>query len=131
MKKLLRISFTAMVLFCLLSVTAFADMAPKPKITIKLENAPEGVYYMDLLSPAYNDVQRVRTPNKEVSQKYDSTMLRQLFCMADDDWYPVVSGEGYMTWGELTSDDGVHTFSYHPPSEFRAIIVQDPECGRL
>ncbi|MBQ8603837.1 MAG: hypothetical protein IJ410_03210 [Oscillospiraceae bacterium] len=115
----------AAVLFCALSVTAFADMAPKPKITIKLENAPEGVYYMDLLAPEYDSWPVEKEPDDEIKEKYDEEMLEILFGMSGDGWYPAVSVKNSLTWGELTSENGVHTFSYHPPSEFRVIIVTE------
>lgn len=112
-------------LFCSLSVTAFADMAPKPKITIRLENRPEGVYYMDLLMPEYNSWPVEKEPDEEIKEKYDAEMVARIFRMSGDGWYPAVSIKNSLTWGELTSEDGVHTFSYHPPSEFRVIIVTE------
>ncbi len=125
MKKALRTFIVSVMLMCMFSVTAFADMAPKPKITIKLENAPEGIYYLDLLAPIYNNAYFPKEPSDEVSAKYDSDMLELLFGMSGDGWYPSVATKNSLTWGELTSDNGVHTFSYHPPSEFRVIIVRE------
>ena len=29
----------------------FADMGPKPQVTVRVENPPEGLYYLDLLVP--------------------------------------------------------------------------------
>ncbi|MBR5521739.1 MAG: hypothetical protein IKU54_07055 [Oscillospiraceae bacterium] len=125
MKKL-RFIIINIFIFCMLPVVAHADMAPKPQITIKLENAPECVYYMDLLSPVYESwLLQNPTPNDEMASKYDNHMLQQLFTMADEGWFPVLTEQYSLTWGELTSDNGVHTFSYLPPSKFKIIVVTD------
>jgi len=125
MKKALRTLIVSVMLMCLFSVTAFADMAPKPKITIKLENAPECVYYMDLLTPENASWPVTKEPDEEIKEKYDADMVARIFRMSGDGWYPAVSIKNSLTWGELLSEDGVHTFSYHPPSEFRIIIVTE------
>ena len=38
-------------LLAVLPVSASADMGPKPQITIQVQNAPDGDYYVDLLIP--------------------------------------------------------------------------------
>ena len=38
-------------LLAVLPVSASADMGPKPQITIQVQNAPDGDYYVDLLVP--------------------------------------------------------------------------------
>lgn len=34
----------------LLTVPVFADFGPKPQLTIRVENAPEELYYLDILA---------------------------------------------------------------------------------
>ena len=125
MKKTVRFIIYSVFLFCLLSVTAFADTAPKPKITVKLENAPEGIYYMDLLAPVYNSTGMKKEPDEAIAAKYNKDMLDLIFGHSGDGWYPALSSKHSLTWGKLTSENGVHTFSYHPPREFRIIIVTE------
>lgn len=38
-------------LLAVLPVSASADSGPKPQITIQVQNAPDGDYYVDLLIP--------------------------------------------------------------------------------
>ena len=51
MKRKLRTLTLAALAACLLTVTALADTGPKPLLTVKVANAPEGLYYLDLLEP--------------------------------------------------------------------------------
>ena len=49
MKKSLRNSILLLLTAMLLTVSALADSGPKPQLTVKVENAPEEPYYLDLL----------------------------------------------------------------------------------
>lgn len=51
MKRKLRTLALAALAACLLTVTALADTGPKPLLTVKVANAPEGLYCLDLLEP--------------------------------------------------------------------------------
>lgn len=50
MKRSLRVLVLSCLTAVLLTATAFADMGPKPQLTVKVENAPKGLYYLDLLA---------------------------------------------------------------------------------
>ena len=50
MKRSLRIAVLALLAVAALTVTALADTGPKPQLTIRVENAPEEPYYLDILA---------------------------------------------------------------------------------
>lgn len=49
MKRSLRSMLFLLLAVCTLTVTAFADMGPKEQLVVKVENAPQELYYLDLL----------------------------------------------------------------------------------
>ena len=50
MKRTLRILFWMILAVSVLTVSALADSGPKPLLTVRVENAPEEGYYLDLLA---------------------------------------------------------------------------------
>jgi glutamine amidotransferase len=50
MRRSVRSALFLLLAVCLLTVTAFADMGPKSQLIVRVKNAPEGVYYLDLLA---------------------------------------------------------------------------------
>ena len=50
MKRFSRVFLLACLSLALLTVTALADMGPKSKLTVKVKNAPQERYYLDLLA---------------------------------------------------------------------------------
>ena len=50
MKRFSRVFLLVSLSLALLTVTALADTGPKSKLTIKVKNAPQELYYLDLLS---------------------------------------------------------------------------------
>ena len=54
MRHFLRSTLFLLLTICTLTITAFADMGPKDQLTIKVENAPEELYYLDLLQTTVN-----------------------------------------------------------------------------
>ena len=50
MKRFSRVFLLACLSLALLTVTALADMGPKSKLTVKVKNAPQELYYLDLLA---------------------------------------------------------------------------------
>ena len=50
MKRFFRILCLLTLSLLLLTVTALADMGPKSKLTVKVKNAPQEPYYLDLLA---------------------------------------------------------------------------------
>lgn len=112
-------------LFCLvlLGGTASADMGPKQSLTITVTNAPEGVYYLDLLHQddwAYKNVDL---------EDYDPALVEGLRRWEDEGWYPaLVTGTSAPLFGDLVpGEDGTHHFTYFGlPDTFR-IAVSGPD----
>lgn len=50
MKMSLRNSILLLLTAMLLTVSALADSGPKPQLTVRVENAPQEPYYLDLLA---------------------------------------------------------------------------------
>ena len=101
----------------------FADMGPKPQVTVRVENPPEGLYYLDLL---------VDYPNltEEERAAADPELLKGLASLEDEGWYPALSGGTHIPLsGSLTGEpDGgemVHAFGYAPPDSFRIILASE------
>ena len=110
-------------LLCLLCLipTAYADIGPKPELTVTVLNAPEGTLYLDLLAEG--------TPRDE--SLYDSSDLEQaimerLHSLEGRGWVLVVStGLSVPVFGDVypsghTNGNPVYHFSYTGlPGEFK------------
>lgn len=113
-------------LLCLLCLipTAYADIGPKPEVTITVVNAPEGEIYLDLLtegepSHGYFD--------EEDESKYDPAILARLRSLEGDGWvlaYSTGTG-GIPVFGDLSSrEDGTWRYSYlGVPGTFRVAVA--------
>lgn len=115
------------VLFCLILLggTACADMGPKESLTITVINAPEGVYYLDLLQQDEDGA-----PNVD-PEDYDHALVEGLRSWEGEDWYPaLVHGTYPPLFGDLVpGEDGTHHFSYFGlPKTFR-IAVSSADGG--
>lgn len=107
--------FIIMILIILIAfpITAYADMGPKPQITIHVINPPEEEYYLDLLvkdESNYNNIKWDRA-------SYDQTKLALLELVNIDGWHPgLIQGTGIPLHGKLTgvkeAEQMVHIFSY-------------------
>jgi len=114
------IALTCMLFLCLtaLPLWASADMGPKPELTIWVQNAPEGTYYLDLLITedrrgSYNNMQ---------SDPYDPDLLAGLHSWEEEGWYPAFAGGTKAPlFGDLTPNEkGAHHFTYFGlPQTFR------------
>lgn len=108
-------------LLCLpcLVPTVYADMGPKPEVTITVVNAPEGELYLDLLTKGTPTEHPYVSPEKE----YDFTILESLRSLERDGWILAYSTgvSGPPVFGDLRSrEDGTWHFSYHGlPDTFR------------
>ena len=81
MKKLCKTIMIAAVLLCMCTVTAFADMGSKPRVTIKLKNPPQELFYTDLLHrPEYPD--RLH-PNTDADEELNRDILQLLLSYTD------------------------------------------------
>jgi hypothetical protein len=100
-----------------------ADMGPKPQLKITVVNAPDELYYLDLLVKAEEI-----GPNGEYLEGLDPAMFANLKSLEDEGWYPALTdGTQIRMFGELTGTlvNGkiVHDFGYHLPDDYRIIMV--------
>ncbi len=124
MKKAMKVFFIAVVIFSMSAFTAFADMGSKPRVQIDIKNAPQEIYYLDLLYdaggfPLHNSADR---------EEYDEDMFMLLKNYNDNGWVPALAkGTSIPMWGSLEPDEnGQHIFSYFGvPDEFKIIIVTE------
>jgi len=124
-RKFTVLSLSVIMLFAF-SLSAFADMGSKPRVTIKFKNRPDGIFYTDLLyQPA--DPERLHD-NLESDYSYNDDMLQLLFSFTEDGWYPAYAGGTVIPmWGNMLPDDeGKVVYSYHGvPDNFKIIIVTE------
>lgn len=119
MKRLLRTVPCLLLCLILLGGAASADMGPKQSVTITVTNAPEEVYYLDLLHQEDVDYSNVDL------EEYDPALLEGLRSWEGEGWYPaLVHGTNLPLFGDLTpGTDGTHTFSYYGlPDTFRIAV---------
>lgn len=125
MKRLLRTLFLLTLSLLLLTVTALADMGPKSQLTVKVKNAPQELYYLDLL--AEGDEFSYPSLTEEELAALDQELYSALLAAIPADWHGCVSQGtgGIPIWGDLTPDEnGCHIFSYHGvPWTYRVLMV--------
>lgn len=139
MKKSLRTAFLLAFSMVLLTVSALADTGPKPQLTVKLQNAPEELYYLDLLEEGALDYPSESEygelfysySEEELEVLFDHELLMALHAAVPEGWHActVEGTNGAPMWGDIRgSDEGkfrLHTFGYHGvPDEYRILIVQ-------
>ena len=109
----------------LLTVTALADMGPKPQLTVEVKNAPQEPYYLDLL--AEGDAPSCPSLTEEELAALDSDLYGRLLAAIPAGWHGCVSQgtDGAPIWGDLTPDgDGCHSFGYYGvPWTYRVFLV--------
>ena len=132
MKLINKVVILTLAFVMIFSATAFADIGPKPKVTIYVENAPDETYYLDLLTDReYSS----KYKNIDGEDDYNSDIIDMLYCMSDDGWYPAYAdGTAIPIFGKLTGDSQngkmVHTFSYSGvPDTYKIIIAS--ESGKV
>ena len=109
----------------LLTVTALADMGPKPQLTVEVKNAPQEPYYLDLL--AEGDAPSCPSLTEEELAALDADLYGRLLAAIPAGWHGCVSQgtDGAPIWGDLTPDgDGCHSFGYYGvPWTYRVLMV--------
>ena len=131
MKRTLRILDLAALAACLLTLTALADTGPKPMLTVKVVNAPKGLYYLDLLEPDTDGADPYDNSRREnEDQPLDPALTEALLAAVPEGWHACTLDHtnGAPIWGDLTGEAAgdlrLHTFSYMGvPDTYRIILA--------
>ena len=121
-----------------LTTFAFADSGPKPQLTVRVKNAPQEPYYLDLLAEGDWDAEDMDS-NDGIEQNYygkEDTLDPDLLALLRENvpagWHACVAQgtTGAPIQGELYSEstdasgNALHVFGYHGvPSTYRIILV--------
>ena len=127
-----------------LTTVALADFGPKPQLTVRVENAPQEPYYLDLLAEGDWDAEDTDS-NDGIERSYygkedtlDPDLLALLRENVPEGWHACVAQgtTGAPIYGELyaestdASGNDLHIFAYHGvPSTYRIILVT--ESGKV
>lgn len=121
-----------------LTTFAFADFGPKPQLTVRVENAPQELYYLDLLAEGDWDAKDTDSDDGIERNYYgkedtlDPDLLALLRENVPEGWHACVAQgtTGAPIWGELyaestdASGNDLHIFGYHGvPSTYRILLV--------
>ena len=121
-----------------LTTFAFADFGPKPQLTVRVENAPQEPYYLDLLAEGDWDAKDTDSDDGIERNYYgkedtlDPNLLALLRENVPEGWHACVAQgtTGAPIWGELyaestdASGNDLHIFGYHGvPSTYRILLV--------
>ncbi len=109
----------------LLTVPVFADFGPKPQLTVRVENAPEELYYLDLLAEGppspYAEGSSGGLPEEERTA-LDQALLAALTAAVPEGWHCCVV-QDTLIWGNIVSDEDLFQFGYGLPDVCRILIV--------
>lgn len=123
------------VLFCLaallLAGTALADAGPKPQLVVRVVNAPEELYYLDILAEGEFDPDRGYegiewSYSDEEAAALDQALLADLRDAVPQGWHACTAegSTGAPMWGDLEGEDGMHAFRYvGVPETYRVLMV--------
>ena len=138
MKRPFRVLVLLVLAGCLMSVTAFADMGPKPQLTVKVEHPPQELYWLDLLAEG-NPSERYPLPEDDF---HFGTNLKELHFPDADSYYAfnaavpegwhacLTQHSGAPIWGSLigepNGDTMLHSFGYFGvPRTYRILIMTE------
>ena len=140
----LRALICALLMSLALTTFAFADSGPKPQRTVRVENAPQELYYLDLLAEGgWNESGESSYDGVDWSyhgkeNTLDHALLTSLHDNVPAGWHACVAQgtTGAPMWGELYAEgtdafgNDLHVFGYHGvPSTYRIILVT--ESGKV
>lgn len=140
----LRALICALLMSLALTTFAFADSGPKPQLTVRVENAPQELYYLDLLAEGgWNESGESSYDGVDWSyhgkeNTLDPALLTSLRDNVPAGWHACVAQgtTGAPMWGELYAEgtdafgNDLHVFGYHGvPSTYRIILVT--ESGKV
>lgn len=113
----------------LLSPTAYADIGPKPEVTITVINAPEGALYLDLLAEG----EASKAPYSNSLDECDSAILDNLRSLEGNGWvlaYTTGVSNRPPVFGDVRpKEDGSWRFSYVGlPETFRVAAATADEA---
>ncbi len=120
-----KITLLFVLFLLLLSVRmADADIGPKPSVTVKVVNPPEGPYYVTLLAKGdgYGPWSTVSVEEDPYGRTGEEAEAFRFFAGLEDE---------YHFWGQMSDDlSGTDEFewSYYPPEEFKAVLYH-PKDG--
>lgn len=126
-KKLLLAALISCLLVIVLPTTAYADMGPKDELTVYVENPPNEVYYLDLLTQNSSSYNNFHEDGER--EALDKKMVALLYSYGNEGWMPaLIEGTGVPMWGNLIgeadSERMVHKFGYvGMPDIYRIILV--------
>ena len=137
-RKSLRALICALLTSLALTTVALADFGPKPQLTVRVENAPQELYYLDLLAEGDWDAEDTDS-NDGIERSYygkedtlDPDLLAFLRENVPEGWHACVAQgtTGAPIYGELYAEgtdafgNALHVFGYHGvPSTYRIILV--------
>ena len=143
-RKSLRALVCALLASLALTTFAFADNGPKPQLIVRVKDAPQEPYYLDLLAKGDWDAEdgnRIDGIDWNYDGKED-TLDPDLLALLRDNvptgWHACVAQgtTGASIYGELYSEstdasgNALHVFGYHGvPSTYRIILVT--ESGKV
>ena len=134
----LRALICALLASLALTTFALADSGPKPQLTVRVENAPQELYYLDLLAEGDWDAEDTDSDDGIERSYYgkedtlDPDLLALLRENVPEGWHACVAQgtTGAPIYGELyaestdASGNDLHIFAYHGvPSTYRIILV--------
>ena len=138
----LRALICALLISLALTTLAFADSGPKPQLTVRVKNAPQEPYYLDLLAEGDLDGE---SDNYGIDWSYhgrEDTLAPSLLELLRENvpagWHACVAQgtTGAPMWGDLYAEktdalgNALHIFGYHGvPSTYRIILVT--ESGKV
>ena len=129
MKQIEKLALCLLLAAALLTVPVFADIGPKPKLVVRVENGPEELYYLDILREGKNPYTDETVGGLEgyySEAEYaalDQDLLEDFVAAIPEGWFGCVT-QGKLVWGNIDSQDGYHSFDYiGVPDVCRILIV--------
>ncbi len=116
LNRLIPAFFLISILLALFSSPAFADLGPKPSVTITFKNLPEGVHYATLLADleSYGPYKTVSEP--EMDNGY------QLFKVSSA-FLDFAARDNFFYWGNIFRiENRSFRWGYYPPQRFKVLI---------
>lgn len=117
MKRIYRLTLCVLAAALLLTVPVFADIGPKPKLVVRVEDGPEELYYLDILREGKNPYTDETVGGLEgcySEEEYaalDQDLLEDFIAAIPENWFGCVT-QGKLVWGNIDSQDGYHSFDY-------------------